>query len=74
MRNNGNTKSNAIYNPNENKYPPPVSTMDGERDSEMEQYIRGMCAFVSIPLTLFTLRNRQIRAQAFYRPSCIGCP
>ncbi|KAJ2915728.1 hypothetical protein MD484_g4665, partial [Candolleomyces efflorescens] len=36
----GNTKSNGIYNPNELRNPPPPNLEDGERDSEMEQYIR----------------------------------
>lgn len=40
MRTLGNVKSNAFYNPNEAKYPPPSNLMDGERDSELEQYIR----------------------------------
>lgn len=38
----GNRKSNAIYNPNELRNPPPPNLEDGERDSEMEQYIRGL--------------------------------
>jgi hypothetical protein len=41
MKNMGNAKSNAIYNPNEARHPPPPNLEDGERDSEMEQYIRG---------------------------------
>ncbi|KAK0205432.1 hypothetical protein DFS33DRAFT_1328283 [Desarmillaria ectypa] len=40
MKNMGNVKSNAIYNPNEIRHPPPPSLMDPERDSELEQYIR----------------------------------
>ncbi|KAJ2927652.1 hypothetical protein H1R20_g9443, partial [Candolleomyces eurysporus] len=40
MRNMGNVKSNGIYNPNELRNPPPPNLEDGERDSEMEQYIR----------------------------------
>ncbi|RXW22243.1 hypothetical protein EST38_g3608 [Candolleomyces aberdarensis] len=40
MRNMGNAKSNGIYNPNELRNPPPPNLEDGERDSEMEQYIR----------------------------------
>ncbi|KAF9523799.1 hypothetical protein CPB83DRAFT_862298 [Crepidotus variabilis] len=40
MENIGNIKSNAIYNPNELKYPPPPNLEDSERDSEIEQYIR----------------------------------
>ncbi|KAG7442866.1 ArfGap-domain-containing protein [Guyanagaster necrorhizus] len=40
MKNMGNVKSNAIYNPNEIRHPPPPSLMDPERDSDLEQYIR----------------------------------
>ncbi|KAK0469071.1 uncharacterized protein EV420DRAFT_1492337 [Desarmillaria tabescens] len=40
MKNMGNVKSNAIFNPNEIRHPPPPSLMDPERDSELEQYIR----------------------------------
>ncbi|RDB17051.1 UBA domain-containing protein 3 [Hypsizygus marmoreus] len=36
----GNIKSNAIFNPNEIRHPPPPNLMDSERDSELEQYIR----------------------------------
>ncbi|TFK32097.1 hypothetical protein BDQ12DRAFT_693023 [Crucibulum laeve] len=41
MKNMGNANSNAIYNPNEARYPPPPNLEDSERDSELEQYIRG---------------------------------
>lgn len=40
LRSIGNNASNAIYNPNEQKNPPPTSTDSSERDSEMEKYIR----------------------------------
>ncbi|KAF7329742.1 ARF GAP-like zinc finger-containing protein [Mycena kentingensis (nom. inval.)] len=40
MREMGNANSNAIYNSNEARHPPPVNLLDGERDSEMEQYVR----------------------------------
>jgi stromal membrane-associated protein len=40
LRSVGNNASNAIYNPNEQKNPPPTSTDSSERDSEMEKYIR----------------------------------
>lgn len=40
MKSMGNIKSNAIYNPNELRHPPPPNLMDAERDSELEQYIR----------------------------------
>ncbi|KIY49851.1 ArfGap-domain-containing protein [Fistulina hepatica ATCC 64428] len=40
MRENGNVKSNRYYNADETRHPPPPNLMDGERDSEMEQYIR----------------------------------
>ncbi|KAF9011922.1 hypothetical protein BDQ17DRAFT_1405506 [Cyathus striatus] len=41
MKNIGNVKSNAIYNPNEIRHPPPPNLEDSERDGELEQYIRG---------------------------------
>lgn len=41
MRSMGNVKSNAIYNPNEIRNPPPPNLEETERDSEIEQYIRG---------------------------------
>ena len=40
MRSNGNTASNALWNPDERHHPPPTSSMAEERDSEMERYIR----------------------------------
>jgi stromal membrane-associated protein len=40
MRSIGNVNSNAIYNPNELRHPPPPNLEDSERDSETEQYIR----------------------------------
>lgn len=45
MKSMGNIKSNAIYNPNEIRHPPPVNMVDSERDSEMEQYIRSKYQF-----------------------------
>lgn len=41
MKSIGNIKSNAIYNPNEILNPPPPNLEESERDSEIEQYIRG---------------------------------
>lgn len=41
MKQVGNTKSNAIYNPDEIRHPPPTNFIDSERDSELEKYIRG---------------------------------
>ncbi|KDQ32990.1 hypothetical protein PLEOSDRAFT_1051872, partial [Pleurotus ostreatus PC15] len=40
MRQNGNLKSNAYYNPNESRNPPPTRMMENERDSELELFIR----------------------------------
>lgn len=40
LRSIGNTASNAIYNPDERRHPPPTSSSTAERDSEMEKYIR----------------------------------
>ena len=42
MKQNGNIKSNAFYNPNEARNPPPANMVDQERDSELEKYIRSM--------------------------------
>ncbi|KAJ7672543.1 hypothetical protein DFH06DRAFT_95022 [Mycena polygramma] len=47
MKNNGNIKSNHFYNPNETRHPPPPNLMDGERDSEMEQFIRSKYEYKS---------------------------
>ncbi|KAJ6588275.1 hypothetical protein B0H19DRAFT_978151, partial [Mycena capillaripes] len=47
MKNNGNIKSNLFYNPNESRHPPPPNLMDGERDSEMEQFIRSKYEYKS---------------------------
>ena len=41
MKQIGNVKSNAKYNPDEARYPPPANLIDSERDSELEKYIRG---------------------------------
>jgi len=41
MKQNGNLKSNAYYNPNEVRNPPPTNFVSAEGDSEMERYIRG---------------------------------
>jgi hypothetical protein len=41
MRQNGNLNSNAYYNPNEARNPPPTNMIEQERDSELEKYIRG---------------------------------
>lgn len=43
MRQMGNVKSNAHYNPNETRHPPPTNMIESERDSELEKYIRGEC-------------------------------
>jgi hypothetical protein len=41
MKEKGNTKSNAYFNPNEVKHPPPTNMIEQERDSDLEKYIRG---------------------------------
>ncbi|TCD68665.1 hypothetical protein EIP91_010187 [Steccherinum ochraceum] len=43
----GNIKSNAIYNPNETRHPPPINAIDQERDSELEKFIRSKYEFKS---------------------------
>ncbi len=40
MKANGNVKSNAHYNSDETRNPPPTNMIDSERDSELEKYIR----------------------------------
>ncbi|KAJ3851869.1 hypothetical protein EV368DRAFT_74373 [Lentinula lateritia] len=40
MKEMGNLNSNAIYNPNELRHPPPLMLLEDERDSELEKYIR----------------------------------
>ncbi|OCH84352.1 ArfGap-domain-containing protein [Obba rivulosa] len=47
MRQNGNIKSNAYYNPDERRHPPPTNMIDSERDSELEKYIRAKYEFKS---------------------------
>ena len=46
MKENGNIKSNALYNPDEIRHPPPTIMTDSERDSELEIYIRGDLSIV----------------------------
>ncbi|CUA68709.1 UBA domain-containing protein 3 [Schizosaccharomyces pombe 972h-] [Rhizoctonia solani] len=40
VKNTGNLASNAKWNPNESRHPPPTNLEESERDSEMEKYIR----------------------------------
>lgn len=40
MKEKGNIKSNALYNPDEARHPPPTDMMDLGRDSELEKFIR----------------------------------
>ncbi|CAE6461160.1 unnamed protein product [Rhizoctonia solani] len=40
VKNMGNIASNAKWNPNESRHPPPTNLEESERDSEMEKYIR----------------------------------
>ncbi|TFY63338.1 hypothetical protein EVJ58_g3304 [Rhodofomes roseus] len=40
MKNNGNVKSNAYYNPDEKRHPPPTNMIDSERDSDLENQVR----------------------------------
>ncbi|KAF7293043.1 ARF GAP-like zinc finger-containing protein [Mycena indigotica] len=47
MREMGNANSNFIYNPNETRHPPPPNLLDGERDSEMEQFVRSKYEYKS---------------------------
>ncbi|KAH7882891.1 hypothetical protein F5I97DRAFT_145767 [Phlebopus sp. FC_14] len=45
MKEIGNVKSNAHYNPNESLHPPPTNMVDRERDSELEKFIRAKYEF-----------------------------
>ncbi|KAG6875417.1 hypothetical protein C0992_003952 [Termitomyces sp. T32_za158] len=45
MKSIGNVKSNAMYNPNEARNPPPPNLMDAGRDGELEQFIRSKYQF-----------------------------
>lgn len=45
MKQNGNIKSNAFYNPDEARHPPPTNMMEAERDSEIEKFIRAKYEF-----------------------------
>nr|GAT50156.1 ARF GAP-like zinc finger-containing protein [Mycena chlorophos] len=47
MREMGNNNSNLIHNPNETRHPPPPNLLDGERDSEMEQFVRSKYEYKS---------------------------
>ncbi|PIL29316.1 hypothetical protein GSI_09367 [Ganoderma sinense ZZ0214-1] len=40
MKSTGNVKSNAHFNPDETKHPPPTNMIDQERDSDLEKFIR----------------------------------
>lgn len=53
MKQNGNVKSNALYNPDEKRHPQPANLIDSERDSELEKFIR--CELLI--LTLMTSRK-----------------
>ena len=48
MKQVGNIKANAIYNPDERRHPPPTNLIDSERDSELEKFIRGMSNYISV--------------------------
>ena len=79
MRQVGNIKSNQQYNPDEVRHPPPTNTIDGERDSELEKFIRGRWSFLpcKAELTWATCTTiRQVRVQTlrqFHRPSRSIC-
>lgn len=40
MKSIGNVASNAKYNPDEARHPPPANREESERDSELEKFIR----------------------------------
>ncbi|KAF8553490.1 ArfGap-domain-containing protein [Imleria badia] len=45
MKEKGNVKSNALYNPDEAWHPPPTNMIDSARDSELEKFIRSKYEF-----------------------------
>ncbi|KAH9886234.1 hypothetical protein C8Q73DRAFT_284011 [Cubamyces lactineus] len=47
MKSMGNLKSNAHYNPDEIRNPPPTNMIESERDSELEKYIRSKYEYKS---------------------------
>lgn len=48
MKQVGNIKANAMYNPDERRHPPPANLIDSERDSELEKFIRGAFGYISL--------------------------
>ncbi|KAL1939075.1 hypothetical protein VTO73DRAFT_10335 [Trametes versicolor] len=57
MKSKGNVKSNAHYNPDEVKHPPPTNMIDSERDSDLEKYIRSKYEYKS-----FVSKSSQVAA------------
>ncbi|KAI8972423.1 hypothetical protein BD414DRAFT_517975 [Trametes punicea] len=57
MRSMGNVKSNAHYNPDEIRNPPPTNMIESERDSELEKYIRAKYEYKS-----FVSRSAKVAA------------
>ncbi|PCH37552.1 ArfGap-domain-containing protein [Wolfiporia cocos MD-104 SS10] len=57
MKTTGNIRSNAYYNPDETRNPPPTNMVDSERDSELERYIRSKYEFKQ-----FVNRSAQVAA------------
>ncbi|KAI0768285.1 putative GTPase activating protein for Arf-domain-containing protein [Trametes elegans] len=47
MKSIGNLKSNARYNPDEIRHPPPTNMIEAERDSDLEKYIRSKYEYKS---------------------------
>lgn len=61
MKQNGNIKSNAYYNPDEARHPPPTNMMEAERDSEIEKFIRGPRALSNFVFVCLTSYHSQVR-------------
>ncbi|KAI0693678.1 hypothetical protein C8T65DRAFT_720818 [Cerioporus squamosus] len=57
MKSMGNLKSNAHYNPDEIRHPPPTNMIDAERDSDLEKYIRSKYQYKS-----YVPRSAQVAA------------
>ncbi|CDO78261.1 hypothetical protein BN946_scf184491.g6 [Trametes cinnabarina] len=65
MRSMGNLKSNAHYNPDETKNPPPTNMIDSERDSELEKYIRGRSHIHQVFLRSIHLSSAKYEYKSF---------
>jgi len=66
MKQNGNIKSNAFYNPDDARHPPPTNMMEAERDSEIEKFIRGPQVFFNFVFVCLMSYYSQVRVQVVH--------